>query len=133
QQSMVDWLNQKYAFLVPPSPPVNTGLPAVTGTPFDGATLTAANGTWTGTTPMTFAYQWRRCDAAGGSCVNLSGATSAGYTAVSADVASTLKVVVTATNGAGSAVATSAASAVVAAGSPGSSALPVITGSPSQG
>jgi hypothetical protein len=133
RQSMVDWLNEKYAVLAPPSPPVNTALPAVTGSAADGATLTAANGTWTGTTPMTFAYQWQRCNASGAACAALAGATNATYTAVSADVGSTLRVVVTATNSAGSAPATSPASPVVAPGPPVNTALPAISGSAVQG
>ena len=32
RQSMVDWLNEKYAVLAPPSPPVNTVLPSLPAT-----------------------------------------------------------------------------------------------------
>ncbi|MDX6465146.1 MAG: large repetitive protein [Gaiellaceae bacterium] len=133
RQSMVDWLNEKYAVLAPPSPPVNSALPAVNGSASDGATLIAGNGTWSGTTPMTFAYQWQRCTSAGTSCAALSGATNGTYAAVSADVGATLRVVVTATNSAGSASATSPASPVVAPGPPVNTALPAISGSAVQG
>ena len=130
--SMTDWLNQKYAFNAPPSPPANTAAPAVPGTPRDGTAVTATNGTWSGTTPMTFGYQWQLCNSTGATCANITGATSASYTPVSTDVGSTLKVVVTATNSVGSAFATSAASAVVSAGPPVNTALPTVTGSATQ-
>jgi hypothetical protein len=130
---MTDWLNQKYAFNAPPTPPANTAAPAVTGTVADGSTVTAANGTWTGTTPMTFTYQWQRCDTAGAACASLAGATGASYAIVAADIGSTLKVIVTATNGAGSATAPSAASATVTAAAPVNTVLPAVSGSPVQG
>jgi hypothetical protein len=131
--SMTDWLNQKYAFNAPPAPPANTALPSVTGLPADGATVNAANGTWSGTTPMTFTYQWQLCNSTGAACANLAGATSGSYTPVSSQVGSTLKVIVTATNSAGSAAATSAASAVISAGPPVNQSLPTISGSATQG
>ena len=45
-----------------------------------GQTLTGNQGTWSGTAPIAYALQWQRCDAAGGSCVDLAGA---GLTATS--------------------------------------------------
>jgi RHS repeat-associated protein len=108
--------------------PANTVLPSISGTLADGQTLTAANGTWTGTPTIAFSYQWQRCNSAGASCSNISGATSATYGLTSADVGSTIRVVVTGTNSAGNAGATSAASAVVGAASPGNTAAPSISG-----
>jgi thermitase len=96
------------------SPPVNTGLPVIAGTAQQGQTLTASTGTWTGTT-LSYAYQWRRCDSTGANCAAIAGATASTYTLTSADVGSTLRVDVTASNGAGSAVATSPATPLVAA------------------
>jgi hypothetical protein len=99
----------------PSTAPVNTALPTISGTAQVGQSLTAGPGSWTGTQPIGFTFQWRRCDSAGGICANISGATSATYTAVSADAGSTLRVVVTASNTAGTATATSNATAVVQA------------------
>src|SRR6202040_1792750 len=43
----------------PPAPaaPVNTALPAISGTPTVTKVLTASPGTWTGTPTLTYAYQ----------------------------------------------------------------------------
>ena len=59
--------------------PANTTPPSVSGTPRDGETLTADEGTWTGTDPITYAYQWQRCDGNGLNCANLA-ARPAGHT-----------------------------------------------------
>ncbi len=113
--------------------PVNTALPVVTGTTTDGQTLSSTTGTWAGTATITFARQWKRCDAAGANCTNISGATGATYTLVSADVGSTIKLTVTATNGVGSAAADAATTAVIAAVAPANTAVPTITGSAQDG
>lgn len=96
-------------------PPVSAGLPALSGTAQSGQTLSTTDGTWNGTTPMTYAYQWLRCDSAGASCAAIGGATSATYAVAGADAGFTLRSRVTATNSAGAASATSGASAVVLA------------------
>src|SRR3954454_14538837 len=43
--------------------PASTAPPAITGTPAQGQTLTASTGSWSGTQPLTYTYQWRRCGA----------------------------------------------------------------------
>ena len=93
--------------------PANTGQPSTSGTTRDGETLTADPGSWSGTTPISHAYQWRRCDASGGACVDVPGANASKYTLVTADASRTMRVTVTATNVVGSSSATSAPSAVI--------------------
>lgn len=104
--------------------PANIAAPTISGSTQTGQTMTATSGTWTGTAPITYAYQWQR------GATNIAGATSATYTVQSADVGATLRVVVTGTNSVGSAQATSAASATVtaAAVAPANTALPAISG-----
>jgi hypothetical protein len=118
-----------------PSPPVNTSPPAISGTPQAGKTLTASTGTWTGSQPISYSYQWQRCDTSGAGCSPVAGATSASYPVTSTDVGSTMRVVVTATNANGSANAASAATTVVqtASAPPTNSSPPTITGTAQEG
>jgi len=95
------------------NPPTVRQLPSIQGTARVGSTLTAQNGDWGGTQPITFAYQWRRCTNAAGSCNDIAGATGKTYVVAAADVGHRLRVLVKATNSAGSASALSARTAVV--------------------
>ena len=81
--------------------PVNTVAPAISGSTTLGSVLTTTDGTWTGTATITFTYQWKR----GG--VSIGGATASTYTLVAADSSENITCVVTGTNVAGSASATS--------------------------
>ena len=94
--------------------PKNTAKPAIGGNPQVGEELTADHGMWTGGV-RSFAYQWQRCDTAGNGCTNVTGATGSSYGVRVIDVAHTMRVVVTATNLAGSAAAGSDATRVVLA------------------
>ncbi len=114
--------------MITTGPPANTALPAVSGTAEDGHTLSASTGSWAGTEPFSYAYQWELCNSAGEGCANISGATASTYALGPGDVGDTLRVVVTAKNSVGSTGATSAASGVVAAIPPSSTAPPTISG-----
>src|SRR6266849_9950616 len=72
--------------------------PAVAGVTEVGATLSASTGTWLGTLPLTYAYQWLRCDGTGGGCVEVSGATGSTYPLVASSVGTSLRVRVTVSN-----------------------------------
>jgi len=103
------------------SVPVNTGLPVISGQPYVGQTLTATDGTWTGS-PTEWKYEWEDCEAGGGApCVviatqAMSTKTTGEYTLTSADIGHTIRVLVTAHNSSGSsAPATSEPTAVVTA------------------
>lgn len=84
----------------PPSAPLNAIAPVVSGTPTTGHTLTCSTGTWLGTLPITYSYQWKR------DATNV-GTDSAGYTLTSDDEGASITCVVTATNGIGEGDATS--------------------------
>lgn len=96
--------------LTPAAVPANSVLPAVSGIAQVGETLTALEGVWTGA--PTFTYQWQENDSG---WANISGATGKTYDPVVGEVGNPLRVVVTGTNAAGSASATSQPTAAVLA------------------
>jgi hypothetical protein len=117
----------------PPTPPANTAPPTISGTAQDGQTLTASPGTWTGTQPISYAYQWQRCDSNGSNCAGVTGATAVTYTLASADVGDTLAVLVTASNAGGKVSATSSPTAVVQPVPPSVSSPPTASGMAQEG
>ena len=119
------------------TPPANTAEPAISGRAEQGVRLSASTGTWTGTKPISYAYQWVRCGVDGGqpdggNCAIVSGATDNRYRLVSADVGFRMRVRVTATNVDGSQTAASNPTAVVG-GPPVNTSTPSVRGTTTVG
>jgi hypothetical protein len=113
--------------------PKNTAEPTIGGRAEEGRTLSASQGGWSGSTPLTFAYRWVRCGADGGlpdgsNCVFIAGATKSRYVLDRADDGFRIRVRVTASNSAGSATAASNPTQTVV-GPPVNTAGPTIAGS----
>lgn len=123
----------------PSRAPAVTSPPEIVGAPQAGRLLAALPGLWVGAEPISFAYQWKRCDAAGNGCVSIGAATAETYRARSVDVGHALIVQVNAQNvTASSSAASPATLAVAPAGSPPGSppspvTAPTIVGSPQAG
>jgi lysozyme len=109
--------------------PAAASPPTIVGTAQTTKTLAGLPGTWSGGKPVTFLYQWQRCDAAGANCLPIVGATSETYVPVTDDVGHALTLSITAQASAGTAVASSPATVAVAAGG-GSVTRPVATSTP---
>src|ERR1700759_4198047 len=90
--------------LVANGTPLNRLAPTISGLTQDGQKLTSTSGTWDGTLPITYAYQWRRCDGAGLNCGATFPSTPsalATYTLQDVDLGHTLVAYLTASNVAG--------------------------------
>jgi hypothetical protein len=124
--------------------PVFHTSPPISGINQVGQLLSVGIGSWTGTFPITYTYEWRRCDPQGTltSCVPIPGATKTTYVLTAQDNGVALRAYVTATNFAGSTTSVSnhtfptlpspvSASAKPTAPTPQLS--PVITGEPDVG
>lgn len=81
--------------------PWNTVIPEITGTAKQGSTLTATDGTWTGTPAPSYTRTWRRDG------VIIPDATATTYVLTADDVGATISVAVTATNTLGAVVVSS--------------------------
>ena len=95
----------------PAGAPTLATAPTIVGGPQAGKLLAAVPGTWGGGKPVSFGYQWQRCDAAGRGCAAITGATGRTYTPTAADVGHALLVRVSAVTPAGTASASSIADA----------------------
>jgi len=118
-----------------PAGPAASSAPAVAGTLGQGSQLTGSAGTWSGTGPITYGYNWYRCDAAGAHCLSIHGATKPTYKLAAKDVGHTLGFAVRATDANGTATSyATLVGTVASAGAPlASSAQPAITGSAAAG
>jgi hypothetical protein len=96
-----------------------------------GTTLTGNKGNWSGTEPITYHYQWLRCDEDGQHCAKIQNARGTTYTIVQKDAGHTLRFGVEAQNSDGRAQAASNASAEIPGSSkaPAQTAIPTISGS----
>ncbi len=115
--------------------PANTSPATLSGAPQEGQTLTATPGSYSGSTPITYTYQYVRCDKNGGSCADIAGATSSTtYKLTSADVNNTVRVTVTASNSDGATTSTSVPTGVIAGSTPpANTSLPTLSGTPQEG
>lgn len=89
--------------------------PRIVGTPRAGVTLRATRGIWRPSRPVAYAYRWLRCAADNTKCAWIPGATHRTFTPSDAEVGTTLRVSVKATNAAGSARVASRPTGVVSA------------------
>jgi hypothetical protein len=95
-----------------------------------GMILTGNKGTWNGTAPLNYAYQWLRCDDNGLNCKTITNATGTTYTLVSADANHTIRLDVTASNADGKATARANATSEIPANAkaPVETAPPTVSG-----
>jgi len=110
------------------SAPHPTKQPDPHGTAQVGKSVSVDNGSWSGTSPITYSYQWQRCSSS--SCTNLAGATKSSYDPVTADVGYRLRAIVGAKNSVGSSSAASNLTAVVLAApaAPANTSRPTVSG-----
>ncbi len=89
--------------------PASQSNPTISGSPIVNSKLTGSPGSWVGSGPITFQYQWLRCDKDGNGCTAIGGRTSKTYTVVQADLNRALRLRVVARNSVGNADAYSSA------------------------
>jgi hypothetical protein len=93
--------------------PANSSPPTITGAATVGTSLASATGSWVGDQPITYSYQWLRCDPSGNSCAPISGAIGSSYKLAQQQVGFTVRMKVIAENSRGSGSAISTQTAVV--------------------
>jgi hypothetical protein len=113
--------------------PANAVAPLVVGLAITGQTLSATEGTWTGTEPIVYTFRWQLCSKSGSGCEDISGATKSTFTIPDGDAGHTLRVVVTAKNVAGSTEKESSATSEVLGVGPTNTEAPKVTGTATAG
>jgi hypothetical protein len=106
---------------VTPAPPTNAGPPTIGGVAQQAQTLSVGHGTWNedAPAPLSYAYQWERCDGSGAGCAAIAGATASTYVPTTGDIGHALIVLEAAANSGGSgAPAASAPTAAVVSAPP---------------
>lgn len=93
--------------------PASSSPPTIAGSALVGSTLNGDNGTWVGDTPITYSYNWLKCDKEGNACSQISGATQSRYTIAKNLVGKTIRFRVVAKNARGKQDAFSTATDVV--------------------
>ena len=106
--------------------PANVQPPTLSGTPTEGQTLRVTPGTWNGVQPITFTFEWLRCDTAGNNCIVQPGFNDDAYTLRDGDIGKTVRARVIARNARGQSSRLTAPSGVVQGpqGPPGVITLP---------
>jgi len=106
--------------------PTNVQAPTLSGTPTQGQTLRVSPGTWNGLQPITFTFEWLRCDTAGNNCIVQPGFNDDAYVLREGDVGKTIRARVIARNARGQSSRLTSPSAVVQGpqGPPGVITLP---------
>jgi hypothetical protein len=81
--------------------PANVQAPTLSGAAAQGQTLHVTPGTWNGQQPITFTFNWLRCDTGGNNCVLQPGFRDDAYTLRDGDVGKTIRARVIARNARG--------------------------------
>ncbi len=113
------------------TPPVNTSVPTIVGTPARSANISATVGVWSGI-GNAYTVQWQR-SANGTTWTNIAGATGFSYLIAVADEGSAIRALITAVNPDGTASRASAATQTISSAPPVAVNSPVITGAPLRG
>ncbi len=110
--------------------PTPTAAPGITGTATQNQQLIAVPGSWKGVGPVSYAFQWYRCDTTGSRCGSIHGATGATYRLVAKDVGQTIGLTVNALDSTGATAAYTSLLGPIAdlKTALSASAQPVITG-----
>jgi len=94
--------------------PANTAPPELSAIDYHpGRRVAASTGSWSGTDPFSFRYQWFRCNRDGEGCTPIDGARRRSYELDDASLGSTVRARVTASNNGGESSAFSAPSEVI--------------------